>query len=87
MADNPNLKPCPFCGRKPKITKKNSIERGAIGEITAFRVTFEIKCTKCHTSFYGDTYVSVKEHDVIQEGDGYQICIDQWNTRAGDNND
>ena len=81
------IKPCPFCGRKPKINQNGKTEHTIIGQFVSLCVTFEIKCPKCHASFNGKTYVRIEGHNIIQEGDGYQDCIEQWNKRVEVNDD
>ena len=81
------LKSCPFCGIIPKINQTGKVEHNILGRFISCCVTFEIKCPKCYASFYGETYMRVEGHNVIQEGDGYQDCIEQWNKRVEVNND
>lgn len=71
------LKPCPFCGSRPNISKASHIRRES-----GFGVEFTISCPTCHIHFRANSEFEVNNKGQVKTvKDGYKTIIDKWNTR------
>lgn len=71
------LKPCPFCGEIPKISK-SSIDYSA----DSFSVMYTVACSNCKISFKSRSEFTVKDGEPVTVQNGYLDCIKKWNRRA-----
>lgn len=74
------LKPCPFCGSKPNISKS-----GVFHSSNEFGVEYAISCPDCHICFKGFSKFTVDNVGRVKTNrDGYKTIVDKWNTRIGE---
>lgn len=84
------LKPCPFCGKQPRLYKKIRLaERREYGDI---EITWNIRCTCCIAGTHDrNTYYTVSDDQELkmvidkfcpEESDGKQQVVDMWNNRS-----
>lgn len=74
------LKPCPFCGDVPEVTRVASGYRDNAAAATA---KFQVRCKWCGIKFERETEVAIDndgEVKVLFDGRGEVIKL--WNTRA-----
>ena len=76
---NSELKPCPFCGGKAKITKSSW---GHSSDY--FSADYKIGCDGCGFYFKATSYFGVKDGVPFVSVDGYKEIVDKWNRRAAD---
>lgn len=71
------LKPCPFCGSRPNVSKSS-----ASHNYNVFTVEFAIMCPNCRIRFKAFSEFEVDNKGQVKtRKDGYKTIIDKWNTR------
>ena len=60
------LKPCPFCGKEPKLATSYCVGHGDMS------IGYVVKCTNAKCGVFSHTLVHAKKEDAIKA----------WNTRA-----
>jgi hypothetical protein len=75
-----DLKPCPFCGREPKVIEAYDHEDGRFENA-------QIKCEFCHITIYGADRVSCGGWSLPSDRDhSLKVAVMKWNRRIGDTN-
>ena len=78
------LKPCPFCGGKPRIdqTAYGTIEHNSC------KLSFTIRCSKCNsTAYHAYGYIAVNlsaDGELNIWHDDREKAVAEWNRRAED---
>lgn len=78
------LKPCPFCGAVPSVTRIASGYRGNADTATA---TFQVRCEFCGIKFERKTEVTIDDDGKAKVlFDGHGEVIKMWNMRTKSEN-
>lgn len=73
-----DLKPCPFCGRKPKFIEATDNESGVFFEA-------QVRCDFCHIAISGSYRLSYGGWSTKEDRDhSAKSAIERWNTRKGE---
>ena len=81
---NTELKPCPFCGKQPRMEKDvKSLDRKDYGDLI---IHWRLKCT-CGRGCTPDRHAYYRVNneaqlEVTDKFDGRQEVIDMWNSRV-----
>ena len=78
----PEIKPCPYCGRKPRLDYLDLQLAQSYG--TLIRCTWRIECPDCTAMTMGTDYRLRDSGEFEVERGGPAALIEKWNRRAGD---
>lgn len=76
----PELKPCPFCGKKASI-REFSCRHSSNGEFSAM---YEVGCNDCKIKFVRESKFRLVDGKPIFAVNGYDGAVNTWNRRAND---
>ena len=74
------LRRCPFCGGEASIREFANGHKGS-GEFTA---SYECGCPKCKMMFRADSVFKLVDGYPKFTVNGFEKCVEAWNTRADD---
>jgi len=71
------LKPCPFCGKKPELRETQLGHKGC-GTFTA---TYTVKCDTCRYTISRESSFTLVDGQPKFEVNGHDLIVNLWNNR------